>query len=97
LDWNLQGARRRGRLKQTWKRTILKEAGKCGKHGVRLRGWCETETDGNTSQIPCIPNGIKGYTTTTQNNTSSFNGACTLLFYLMTLSDIIASNDRDEL
>jgi hypothetical protein len=31
LDWNLQGARRRGRPKQAWKRTIVEEAGKCGK------------------------------------------------------------------
>jgi len=53
-------------------------------HGVRLRGWWETETDGDASQIPFVPNGIKGYTitttttttaTTTQNNTSSFSGA----------------------
>jgi hypothetical protein len=29
-NWNPQGAKRRGRLKQTWKRTVL-EAEKCGK------------------------------------------------------------------
>jgi hypothetical protein len=31
LDLNPQGIRKRGRLKQTWKRTVLGEAGKCGK------------------------------------------------------------------
>jgi hypothetical protein len=31
LDWNPQGARRRGRPKQTWKETVLEEAGKCDK------------------------------------------------------------------
>ena len=31
LGWNLQGTRRRERLKQTWKRAILAEAGKCNK------------------------------------------------------------------
>jgi hypothetical protein len=44
------------------------------KHGVSLRGWWETETGGDASQMPFVPNGIKGYTTTTQNTTSSFNG-----------------------
>jgi hypothetical protein len=39
LDWNLQGARRRGRLKQTWKRTIMEEAGKCGKTWNQVRDW----------------------------------------------------------
>jgi hypothetical protein len=31
LDWNPQTARRGGRQKQTWKRTILEAAEKCGK------------------------------------------------------------------
>lgn len=47
------------------------------KHRVRLRG-CETETEGDASQMPCVPNGIKGYNTTTtatQSTISSFNGA----------------------
>jgi hypothetical protein len=30
LDWNPHGARRRGKPKQTWKRTVLEEAGKWG-------------------------------------------------------------------
>jgi hypothetical protein len=30
-DWNPQGAKRRGRLKHTWKRTVMEEAEKCGK------------------------------------------------------------------
>jgi hypothetical protein len=35
----LQGARRRGRLKQTSKRTIMEEAGKCGKTWNQVRDW----------------------------------------------------------
>jgi hypothetical protein len=31
LEWNPQAARWRGRPKQTWKRTVLEEARKCGK------------------------------------------------------------------
>jgi hypothetical protein len=31
LDWNPQGARRRGRPKKTWKRTIEEEAMEMGK------------------------------------------------------------------
>jgi hypothetical protein len=30
LDWKTEGARRRRRPKQTWKKTVLEEAGKCG-------------------------------------------------------------------
>jgi len=37
LDWNLQGAKRRGRLRQTWKRTIMEEAGKRGKTWNQVR------------------------------------------------------------
>jgi hypothetical protein len=37
LDWNLQGARRRGRPKQKWKRTVLEEAGKCGKTWSKVK------------------------------------------------------------
>jgi hypothetical protein len=39
LNWNSLGARRRGRPKQTWKMTVLEEAGKYGKYGMRLTGW----------------------------------------------------------
>jgi hypothetical protein len=31
LDWNPQGVRRRGRPKQTWKRTVVEEVAKCCK------------------------------------------------------------------
>ena len=31
LDWSQQGAKKRGKLMETWKRTVLEEAGKCGK------------------------------------------------------------------
>jgi hypothetical protein len=31
LDWNPQGARKRGRLKTTWKRTVYDEIGHHGK------------------------------------------------------------------
>jgi hypothetical protein len=31
LDLNLHGIRRRERPKETWRRTVLEEAGKCGK------------------------------------------------------------------
>jgi len=39
MDRNLQGARRRGRLKQTWKGTIMEEARKCGKTWNQIRDW----------------------------------------------------------
>jgi hypothetical protein len=45
LDWNLQGTRRRERLKETWKRTILEEAGKCDKTWSDIASWWGTETD----------------------------------------------------
>jgi hypothetical protein len=31
LEWNPQGARRRGRPRSTWRRGVLNEAGDCGK------------------------------------------------------------------
>jgi len=37
LDWNKVGAKRRRRQKQTWKRTVLEEAGKCGKTWSEIR------------------------------------------------------------
>jgi hypothetical protein len=42
LDWNLQGARRRGRSGQTWKRTILEEAGKCSKTWSEIKSLAST-------------------------------------------------------
>jgi hypothetical protein len=38
LDWNLQEARRRWRSKQTRERTVLEEAGKCGKTRSEVKG-----------------------------------------------------------
>jgi hypothetical protein len=65
LDWNPKATRRRGRPKETSKRTVLEQAGKCGKHGARLRVWRATGSDGDSSQIPCVPNEKKGCTTIT--------------------------------
>jgi hypothetical protein len=48
---------------------VLEEAGKAAKHGMRLRGWQATESDGDASQMPFVPNGIKGYMTTTTTTT----------------------------
>jgi hypothetical protein len=31
LVWNPQGTERRGRPERNWKKTVLEEAGKCGK------------------------------------------------------------------
>ena len=62
LDWNSQGASCRRRTKQTWKKIVLEEAENEAKHGVRLGGWLAIELD--ASQIPCVPNEMKGYTTT---------------------------------
>jgi hypothetical protein len=59
IDLNPQGTRRRGRPKQTWKRTVLEEAEKCGKTGSRLRDWRATESDGDASQMSCVSNGTK--------------------------------------
>jgi hypothetical protein len=53
LDWKPQGARRRERLKETWKRTILEEAGKCGKT------WSEVERlVGNREKLSCFTNAL---------------------------------------
>jgi len=68
LDWNPLGARSRGRTKQTWRKAVLEETGNEAKFGVRLRGSLAVESDGDASQMPCVPNGNKGYyniTTTT--------------------------------
>ena len=68
LHWNPQWARRRGRPKQTWKRTVLEEATKAAKHRARLRGWQATASDGDASQMPYVPYRTKGYTATVSNN-----------------------------
>ena len=48
LSWNLQSARRRGRLKQNSKRSVLEEAGKWGKT------WSEVEVGGQQTQMENI-------------------------------------------
>ena len=53
-----------GRPKKYWTRTVLEEAGKCSKTWARLRGWWAIGSDGNASQMPYVPNGTKGHTTT---------------------------------
>jgi hypothetical protein len=37
LDWNPQRVRRRGRLKQTWKRTVVEAAAKCHKMWSKVK------------------------------------------------------------
>jgi hypothetical protein len=63
LDWNPQKARRGGRPKETWKRTVLEGAENEEIYGARLRSWRATESDGDASQLSYVPNGTKGYTT----------------------------------
>ena len=46
LDCNCEGARKRGRPKQSWRRTIEEEGRDGGKIGRRLRGLQLTERDG---------------------------------------------------
>jgi hypothetical protein len=43
------------------------------KHGAKLRGWWATESDGEASQMPYVPNGMKGSTTITT-TTAPFHG-----------------------
>jgi hypothetical protein len=42
-----------------------------GKHGAKLRGWWATESDGDASQMPYVPNGMKVSTTTTSTTTTT--------------------------
>jgi len=35
------------------------------KHGARFRGWWATQSDEDASQMPYIPNGLKGHAITT--------------------------------
>jgi hypothetical protein len=51
LDWNVQGARRRGRLRQTWKMTILEEVGKCGNAWSKVK-----RLVGNRDRWRCFTN-----------------------------------------
>jgi hypothetical protein len=74
LDWNPQGPRSRRRPKQAWKRTLLEEAGKCGK----TWSWRATESYRDASHMPHVPNGTKGYTTTTTTTTTTTNITTTI-------------------
>jgi hypothetical protein len=60
LDWNPQVARRRGRSRKTWRRTIEEEIREMGKTEERLSHWQSREEDGEASQEPCVPLGTKG-------------------------------------
>jgi hypothetical protein len=44
---------------------FLRKQENAAKRGVRLRDWRATESDGDASKMPCVPNGMKGYTITT--------------------------------
>jgi len=43
---------------------LWKKQENVAKHEARLRGWRATGSDENASQMPFVPNGTKGYTTT---------------------------------
>ena len=62
MDWNPQGARDEDRSKPG-KGPFWRKQKNAETHGSRLRGWRATESDGDTSQMPYVPNGTKGYTT----------------------------------
>jgi hypothetical protein len=50
---------------QTWKRTILEEAGKCGKTCSTVKRFAGNRVRWRCFTMPYVPNGMKGYTTTT--------------------------------
>jgi hypothetical protein len=55
----MQGARRRRRPKQTWKRIVLEKAGKCNTTCSEVTRLRATESDGDASQMPYVANGTK--------------------------------------
>jgi hypothetical protein len=75
LDWNPQEARGRRRTKQIWKMSVWEEAECEAKHGVSLRCWRTIGTDGDASQISCVPNGAKEYTAATATATTTTTAA----------------------
>jgi hypothetical protein len=60
-DNSCQLVRKRGRPKQTWKRTVVEEVENVVRHGARLKGWRRTESDGGALQMPYVPNRTKGH------------------------------------
>jgi hypothetical protein len=62
LDWNPQGQRKRGRPKQTWRRSVHNEALGEGKSwGEVLSSWPEIGSAGDILLMPYVPKGITGY------------------------------------
>jgi hypothetical protein len=60
-NWNPQGQRKRGRPKQTWRRSVHNEALERERAGVKLSSWPEIGSDGNVLLKPYVPKGITGY------------------------------------
>jgi hypothetical protein len=60
IDWNPQGARRRGRPRKTWRRAIEDEMTEMERPGDRSRHWQTGRKDGEASQEPYVPPGTKG-------------------------------------
>ena len=63
LDWNPHEARRRGSPIQTSKRAVFEEAVKCGKIWSDVKRGGATQSDGDASQMPYVPNGTNVCTT----------------------------------
>ena len=61
LDWNPQGQQKRGKPKQTWRRSVHNEALGEGRAGVKLSSWPEIGSDGDVLLTPYVPKGITGY------------------------------------
>jgi len=59
LDWNSQGARRRGRPKQAWKRTVLETAGKGGKTLSEVKRLAGNRFRWKCCKNAYVPNGKK--------------------------------------
>jgi len=66
LGWNTQGDRRIGRSKKSWKRPLRRKQANAAIHGAKIRCWQKRESHGDASQMSCVPNGEKGYTTATK-------------------------------
>ena len=99
MDWNPQGARRRGGPKKTWKRTVLEEAGKCSE------SWREVKRlAGGGVRWRCFQNGVcsewrEGYyiaadtattiTTTATTSTTTNIDTTALLLLLLSLLPLL--------
>jgi hypothetical protein len=60
LDWNTQGARRCGRPRKTWRKTVEGEAREVGKTWNEVKIWLSTGPDGGVSRMPHAPEGATG-------------------------------------